>query len=375
MTVPDIHLLDWLHTNAGPVVRWRIASELCPEYPAQELNRIQQDLLASPLVRSWLDRLTLEEFGDGLENLTPQTLSRLGLKVHGSKDTQLENVLGKLAEFGLCAGMPALDQRMAPLPSIFHWQGGWKEDALYRSTWESLVKCIFAWGLLRTGYQPGGAMQEYLYKHLERVYKIARDQVYDLYASGSELAGLPKAWGGKPILRQEIMSHYHLPLIHDIYLLAYFPPALLDARTSAMIDTVVAYILDPRFQALPEGYGYAWIKERHTCYSWGWSPHLSSYHDLDFSHSNQVGMLVQHLELMARFSQVQRSTWFNQALAHLESFRTEQKTYRFPGRYLREAEGYYVSGYHMGLGENRHKQPSLEIESTVRMLTIKQLVL
>ena len=59
------------------------------------------------------------------------------------------------------------------------------------------------------------------------------------------------------------------------------------------------------------------------------------------------------------------STW--------KAFRTPQGTYRFPGGYLRESEGYYVSGYGMGLGENRRKPLGLEIESTFRMLKIRRL--
>ena len=44
-----------------------------------------------------------------------------------------------------------------------------------------------------------------------------------------------------------------------------------------------------------------------------------------------------------------------------------------PAAHLREAEGYYVSGHHMGLGENRRRRAWREIESTFRMLTIHRL--
>ena len=57
--------------------------------------------------------------------------------------------------------------------------------------------------------------------------------------------------------------------IHDLYIFGNFPPNLLNENTSMMINKLVKYILNPNFQALRDGYGYAWIKERRTCYGWG----------------------------------------------------------------------------------------------------------
>jgi len=52
---------------------------------------------------------------------------------------------------------------------------------------------------------------------------------------------------------------------------------------------------------------------------------------------------------------------------YCDSFRTHEGRYRLPGKYLKEGEGYYVSGYGMGLGENKRKSMGNEIESTFRM--------
>ena len=76
------------------------------------------------------------------------------------------------------------------------------------------------------------------------------------------------------------MADYHLPLIHDLYVLANLPAWMVDSSIAAKIDEILRYVLDPRFQAFSPGYGYAWIKDRRTCYSWGWSPHLAGYTDL-----------------------------------------------------------------------------------------------
>jgi hypothetical protein len=351
--------LDWLLDHAGPVIRWRVINELAPEMLSSRKDALTQEVLATPLVKEWLHRLTLGDFLTPLDALDAASLGRLGGMVHGSKVGCLENVLGKLSEFGLRAGMPALDDRALPLMKIFSWTPYWKNDALFQNAWETLVKSVFSWGLLRLGYQPDAAMRDFLFSHLESCHKIARDQVYDLYADENELVGLPKAWHGKPILKQEVMANYWLPYIHDLYVFANLPAELLDDASIQKIDELLAYILDPRFQALREGYGYAWIKERRTCYGWGWSPHFKDN-----------AACVQRLELMAHFPRARQSPWFQETMEALETFRTPEGRYSLPAEYLRESEGYYVSGYGMGLGENRRRSLWNEVESTFRMLKI-----
>ena len=108
-------LAQWLLKNGGPVVRWRTASELVDDFSPIELERMRQDLLAFPLVQTWLGRMNLDGLGGNLETPSPEFLHQLGWMVHGSKNIQLENVLGKLAELGLRQGMPELDERMLPL--------------------------------------------------------------------------------------------------------------------------------------------------------------------------------------------------------------------------------------------------------------------
>jgi len=370
---PLDNCVERLLQNSGPVIRWQVASELVKDNPPEGLSRLAQECFESPLVQTWLSRLTIGELSTHLESLTPQTLHQLGWLVHSSKNTALENVLGKLAELGLHSGMPGLDERLLPLSQIFNWGANREGDALYQSAWESLVKSIFAWGLLRMGYIPNEPTKTFLVEHLKICHKIAHDQVYDLYASAAELKGLPKAWEGKPILKQDVMVNYHLPLIHDLYILANFPETLLNQETAGMIDDILTYILDPRFQALPDGYGYAWIKERHTCYGWGWSPHLPGFQGFETIQEFSTGMLIQRMELLGRFPQARGTSWFQEGLRHLEGFRTDQGRYSFPGAYLHEQpSGYYVSGAYMGLGENRRKPIGLELESTFRMYKILQ---
>jgi hypothetical protein len=355
--------LEWLMDNSGPIVRWRTANELLTNNSASKRSTLIQGLLDAPLVQTWLNRLSLGDFSTPLDALNVHSLRKLGGIVHGGKEVCIENVLGKLAEFGLQSGMPGLDERVLPLMRIFSWKPGWETDAIFQNTWEILVKSVFAWGLLRMGYIPDSAMQDFLLEHLQNCYKIAHDQVYDIYADETELAGLPKAWKNKPIIKQEVMVNYWLPYIHDLYVFSHFPSSLRNENNDRMIDDLIGYILDPRFQALHNGYGYAWIKERRTCYGWGWSPHL-----------RDDATLLQRLELMMRFPRGKESTWAHESMYYFGSYRTPEGRYRLPHKYLREGEGYYVSGYGMGLGENRRKSIGIEIESTFRIFKLFSLV-
>jgi hypothetical protein len=367
-------LLNWLLQRGGAVLRWRTASELYRDYPVIELRQLQFELNASPLVQSWLKLLTLGELSGKLESLDEKALGKLGWMIHGGKDAQLENVLGKLAEFGMQAGYPALDERMQQLYPLFRWKPAWKSDVTFQVTWETLTKSVFAWGLLRLGYPPDGAMADFLHQHLVNCHKIARDQVYDIYADEAELVGLPKAWVGKPIIKQEVMANYWLPYIHDQYVFANLPQGFLSEAERQKVDELITYIIDPRFQSFHYGYGYAWIKERRTCYGWGWSPHLPGYFGFDFTRPIHTAELVQRMELMAHFHVAQCTSWFQSCLQHLESFRTSHGTYCLPSGYLCEHDGYYVTGAHMGLSEGRRNAATLELESKFRMLKIHSLL-
>ena len=136
---------------------------------------------------------------------------------------------------------------------------------------------------------------------------------------------------------------------------------------------MVAYILHPDYQALEDGYGVMRAGPRRY-FSMGWSVHLPGYDSFDFD-DGRAGMFVQRLELMAHFPTVPSHCWFRESLAHLEGFRLDDGTYRFPSRYLRESsEGYWVSGAYMRLEENRRPREALTLDSTFRMGEIRDLV-
>jgi hypothetical protein len=345
-------LAQWLMENGGPLIRYRTATELLDDPSAADLERLPEELLASPLVTRWLERLVPGG-------------------IHSSQSTAFENPMNKLADLGLKAGMRPLDERTA------HFRGLLAERAGRRAGMGLLLdNIILAAGLLRVGYPMGAAEMAFLRRRLDELYDTCRKGSYDIYIGADEYAGIPKAFRAKRFVKPELTpdGELRLPYIHDLYALAHFPEEARDAATDRKIDTVIRYVLDPRYQTLNDGYGY--LRQRdgdHVHhYAIGWSAHLA-----DCSRGVegfQKARLVQRMELMAHFAAAWKSRVFRAGLAHLEGFRTERGPYVFPRDYLREQQsGYWVTGAYMALEENRQSPRAIEFESTFRMLAIKRL--
>ena len=239
----------------------------------------------------------------------------------------------------------------------------------------------------------------------------------------------PKAFRKKRFLKPELTpdGEVRLPYIHDLYALAHFPDNARDAATARKIDTIIRYVLDPRYQTLGDGYGY--LRERHDQhthhYAIGWSAHLPvcakrtpeggmtvlgwggdpscgtaapgcggaapaaprttpTRRDPTSASASELpavtpptgferARVVQRMELMAHFPAARETRAFQDCLAHLEAHRTDRGTYLFPRDYLREQQsGYWVTGAYMALEDNRRSPHAIELESTFRMLTIKR---
>ncbi len=144
--------------------------------------------------------------------------------------------------------------------------------------------------------------------------------------------------------------------------MAYLPKD--DPSTRQKIELIIAYLLNPRFQAIPDA--YIWNTQLHRPYAAG-RVFLACLPPSDLPEK-----LVLFLELLAHFECGRASAWFQQGMAHLETFRTEYGTNCFPSRYLSEKHSYYLyAGMHMGLGETPRTTHALELESTFRMLRLK----
>jgi hypothetical protein len=71
--------IEWLLEHPGPIVRWRVIRDLGVDIGGVEKAKIYCEVLATEDVQRWL-----ANFGDG--------------PVHHSRDSAVENSMGKLVE-------------------------------------------------------------------------------------------------------------------------------------------------------------------------------------------------------------------------------------------------------------------------------------
>jgi len=90
-------LTAWLFANSGPILRYRIAVDRMHDTSQVEREQLLQDALASPEMQRWLDNLSRSR------------------SIHGSQDTNGENPLAKLLDYGLNRAVPAFDQSVQAL--------------------------------------------------------------------------------------------------------------------------------------------------------------------------------------------------------------------------------------------------------------------
>ena len=326
------HLIEWLLQHAGPVIRYRTVNELMDSRESVSQEALLQDLLGCPEVSRWLNNL-----GRG--------------PIHHSVDIAAENAMGKLLEFGLHAGIPEFDDKM--LPFVEH---------IVQHPADALFLVPF---LIRGGYWQYAPVTAWFRQRLRTMHAFARQGAYDMFLTTEEATDVSKAWRGKPIYRSELAlpaenGSLVLPTCFDWYAMAYFPKDDPDIRQ--MIETVVAYASDPRFQAITSGYG--WEKTRRRCWAGGGA----------FLACANPERIVLFTECAANITSTHAAEWFIEAMAMLEGYRTAHGTYLFPAELLKERpDSYYLySGSHMGLAENRRGKQALELESSFRMLLIQR---
>jgi hypothetical protein len=344
----DINLVEWLFENSGPVIRHLVQAEF--GYDGQTSN---VELLNSPLVVKWLDRLQ-PEFGFN--------------QLHGAKRNNLENVMGKLTQLGLRAGMLPFDLRVQPFLEWFREQTRYPVSAGF--TWRPFLCMLVTPFLVRAGY-----LVEFLTKfalhRLESLYQFCHQGRYDIYVDRSNFKGIPKAFRDQPLVDLDLTrgGEYSFPTIYDMHLLARFPNSLVGHRGQEKIDTIVDYVLNPDYQALPQGYGIMQAAPR-KYYAVGWSAHLPGYlaePETPFWKRAYLHRLV----LMSNFQAARQHRWYREGVAFFERFRTPDRRYSIPRQFLsEERSGCWVFGSYMGLEENRRKKITRELESTYWMLKI-----
>lgn len=347
----DNELVDWLMKNGGPVVRYKTTKELISKSDI-DIDKLTQDLVNDNGVRKLL---TILDDKDKVNIMT----------WHGSGKYQFENVMGKLLELGLSADIKEFDDKLKPYREWIYDKDPNDPNVV------TLTSIFIASCFVRAGYKYKEFI-DFVLKRIDLLYKSAKEKIYDIYLIGDELKGIPKKFSHECIKLElnPYRNNKPLPLIHDIYALAYLPKDIINDDVRTKINAIVEYILDERFQEIREGYGYLYLPDKKYCHSSGWSPTFPGYKDFEFEGIDKNKFFMR-FELMSHFKKAQKSRWFQKCLNHLERYRTQDGTYIFPSDYLKEKpSGYYVLGAYMGL-EDKRTQKALELESTLRMLSIK----
>jgi hypothetical protein len=349
---PDEHLIRWLLDSAGPVVRYRAARELMDGGSA-DIAGLQKELLACPLVRLWMDRLKEVR------------------KIHDSGNDRFENVVGKLLEFGLGAECEEFATLLRPFISRLNRGPEHKQGMMFM-----LGATIVAWGLARAGIKDP-SLDAFMQQRLGDLSEMARKGSYDIYVKGIAFPDMPADYRDRyAVVKEEFTpsGEFRLPNIHDIYMLSAIQDSGPAADVAAKIEQVVSYVLHPDYQALDPAFGY--VRQQHDgkahYYVLGWAASLPGYSSP--LKKGRPAVLLQRVELMCHFPVACRHQWTLRCLEYLDQYKTGAGTWSFPREYITEKPvGYWVSGAHMGLEEDRRSKQSIELESTFRMLRIKKL--
>jgi hypothetical protein len=348
------NLAQWLLQNAGPSIRFRTMVEILQEQDIGLVSQALDELLDSPVVVEWTGRLT----------------PRFDINsLHSGRPDAFENVVGKLAQLGLRAGLQPFDNKTLPFRVWLAEHVETYPDVPHAIFLRTIVASFLAFA----GYGSTSPVKAQLMKRLETLYRFARQPDFsDMFIDKSEFKGIPKGSESHDLVNPELYpdQQFMLPWVHDIRGLSNCTEIMGTQNLRTKVDKIIEMILTSDYQNVPWSYGLAKYGQRY--YVLGWAVHLPGFFSRPEGRS--FAELLLTLEFMARFHAVQRSQWFLDSMEYLESFRTNHGTYSFPKNWLPEKkEGYWVGGLRMAFDDRRSYPKAIECESTFRMLKIKQI--
>lgn len=342
---------SWLMENAGPVIRYRTATELVGR--TKLTKRLESEWTKSALVSHWLGRLGTD-------------CGRSGL--HGAKEDTFENVMGKLFDLGLQAGLPKLDRRTEPFRK---WIGDQRlrPRSGYLPVFHRTLACAF---LAMMGYGEEEPIKEWIERRLDIVYPFAHHgDLTGVYVSPERMPSIPKAFRGTPLVDPSLYpgEDLALPWIHDINAFLHTRSLMEDPIQRSKVDTVIRFILTPGYQGLRPGYGV--VKHGPRYYMMGWSVHLPGYHGSAVIGS-EFGRRLLLLSLLARSGGARENEWFHRSWSSLTRYEDDHGLVSFPtGTMPEKRSGIWVLGMRMGLEQNRRRNNSWVSESTFRFNEIR----
>lgn len=310
--------IDLLMAEGGPTLRYLTASEI-----------LKDSRLTVQLRRAWRDDLV----STWVSALNPD------LPIHGGNDDTFETVTGKLFELGAHKDSLPLVKRMSGYLEALNHEPKTMLDNLYQ--------VLIGSAAARLGFDVG----TYARRRLRDLHSSIRKFGFDIYRPRDSYT-LPKRCKPYPVVRESLASNgvFRLPYVHDLYLLNNVELSTADRRR---YRDVVSYVLDPRYQHLPHGFGYVEerLKGRSRFLVVGWKA--------DFD-----GSLIR-MELDASLPPGLRSK------PDLSKY-ADSVGWSFPRESLVDkSPGYWVVGQRMALTPSPRRARERKLESTFRALRLK----
>jgi len=346
-------LTQWLLRNANPSIRFRTLVDILNEQDVGLVGRVLNDMLGSPEVVKWL------------EHLTPQLDFN---SIHSSRIDAFENVMGKLVQLGLRAGLQPFDGKTLPFRVWLSERGEIATKIPHAIFLQTIVASFLAY----SGYDATKPVNDQMIDRLESLYEFARDPDFSrIFVDPSDYKGVPKnsEYG---LVNPELYpdQRFMLPWIHDIRGLASCKSVIDNRNHRHKLDTIIELVLSEEYQSLPWSYGLAKYGSRY--YVLGWATHLPGYSKEP--EGREFAELLLTLEFMAKFPLARKSEWFGKSMKYLETFETDSGTYIFPRGWLPEKKtGYWVGGTRMMFDDRKGNRHAIECESTFRVVHIKHL--
>lgn len=346
-------LAYWLLDNAGPIIRFRTIVDIFEEQDVGVVSRALKKMGERPEVVKWLGFIEHSlAFND----------------VHSGRLNSFENVMGKLVQFGMRAGLQPFDSK-----TLFYRV--WLSENVDRepvAAHEVFKRTLIASVLARARYQTVEAVQKQVLSRLNTIHSFAKNPDFSqIFVDKSEYRGIPKGLLNHNLVDPQIYPNqqFTLPWIHDVYAFSHLNIVLESNQYREKVERIMEMVLTPEYQSLPWSYGIAKYGERY--YVLGWAVQLPGYSESPEGRLFAEMLLV--LDAFAPFACIRKSSWFKNSMEYLEKFRTEEGTYSFPRTWLPERKrGYWVGGEYMAYDERKRRANAIEIESTFRVLNIRK---
>jgi len=338
---------EWLMESADYPIKYSLTRDA--SYIAQIMDNEEVAMWLNKLV----NRAAVSDFGG----------------IHGSHDYRYENIIGKCYILGLDANVPEFDSAVRFFVNFLdkHITDTYDDTLTFGKMYqfrdyETILSCY----LPLLGYADEKSVQYIAKKRADIVYSFTSQNRYDVYRSDLSYPGAKKEW--KPFILDPALyadGNIAFPSVHDLILFAGMYPHF-DAETKNKVETTIKWMFTDEYASInSQLYYYAPLDPAYK------SKSINSKIGLhNFTNPNIKDMqsLLYYCFIFSHFSEAKNSIWFENAMAHLNSYKTTTGRYIFPKEMIREQKDTYAhNGGHMNVGENKKSKNYAEVISTYWM--------